>query len=93
MRPRIALTIVLCLLAVSATLPLAAEEGPLEKGRTQIGRQSPWSVFVAWIGQVALTIDPNGSRTEASLPVAPPRMEVAQPGDLPAISLDADPNG
>lgn len=93
MRPRIALTIVLCLLAVSTVLPVSAGERDREGGRTSLDSVGYWSALSAWISQFGLILSGEEVDEEGGSVATLPKPEVTQPGDTPNIGLDADPNG
>lgn len=92
MRPRIALTVVLCLLAVSSTAPVAADHYDRDGGRAGFQVADLWNGLVAWVAQIGLTIDPNGLAAPGDAP-GTGSSAVAQPGDEPAYGLTIDPNG
>lgn len=91
MRPRFALTVVLCLLAGFASLPATAEETTHEEGRARFEAQSFWNGIVSWVLGYGLTIDPNGL---VPLPGGTGNSEGgALFFDAPSYDLTIDPNG
>lgn len=90
MRPRFALTIILCLLSVSVTLPASALGSDREHGNARFEFRDLWAGLVAWVEAIALTIDPNGLAVTLEVPS---ETEVAASGDQQALDLVANPNG
>lgn len=68
MRPRFALTIILCLLSVSVTLPASAQGPEREGGNARFEFRDLWAGLVAWVEAVSLTIDPNGLAVSSEVP-------------------------
>jgi hypothetical protein len=92
MRQRPTLSVVLCLLAVTAALPVSAQDLDREAGRARFEFRDLWAGLVAWVEAVGLTADPNGLIVPVSGPTYGVTL-VTLPGDQPAVGLDADPNG
>lgn len=89
MRPRFALTIILCLLSVSVTLPASALGSDREHGNARFEFRDLWAGLVAWVEAIALTIDPNGLAVSLEVSSEP---GVAASGKQPAAGFDAGPN-
>lgn len=90
MRPRFALTIILCLLSVSVTLPASAQGSDREQGNARFEFRDLWAGLVAGLMGYGLTIDPNDIVVEAGVPQdgGPPSLQ----HEAPAYGLTIDPN-
>lgn len=93
MRQRPALSVVLCLLAVTAALPVSAQDLDREAGRARFEFRDLWAGLVSWVEAFGLDADPNGLAVPNHGQNGGQQGSVPVLDDEPAFGLDADPNG